>query len=104
MNNTTQKARKRAPGKHWCKGLTLVELIRKFPDDKTAEAWIASIRWPEGPRCPHCDHDNMLMRTATSGPRHREPLYVGVVQGPVELTDEPGQRSNLSPEIVNVGL
>ena len=64
MNNTTQKARKRAPGKHWRKGLTLVELIRKFPDDKTAEAWIASIRWPDGPRCPHCDHDNIQHPTA----------------------------------------
>ena len=64
MNNTTQKARKRAPGKHWRKGLTLVELIRKFPDDKTAEAWIASIRWPDGPRCAHCDHDNIQHPTA----------------------------------------
>ena len=47
---TTQKksATKKAPGKHWRKGLTLVKLIRKFPDDKTAEAWFASIRWPEG--------------------------------------------------------
>ena len=56
--------KKKAPGKHWRKGLTLVELIRKFPDDKTAEAWIASIRWPDGPRCPHCDHDNIQHPTA----------------------------------------
>ena len=49
-------------------------------------------------RCHLVDEDGDI------GPRHREPLYVGVVQGPVELTDEPSQRSNLSPEIVNVGL
>ena len=49
-------------------------------------------------RCHLVDEDGDI------GPRHREPLHVGVVQGPVELTDEPGQRSNLSPEIVNVGL
>ena len=50
MDKPTKKTR--APGKHWRKGLTLVELIRKFPDDKTAEAWIASIRWPDGPSLP----------------------------------------------------
>ena len=64
MTTETKRVKKRAPGKHWRKGLTLVEMIRKFPDDKTAEAWIASIRWPDGPRCPHCDHDNIQHPTA----------------------------------------
>ena len=65
MDNLTHKKRRtRAPGKHWRKGLTLVELIRKFPDDETAEKWIAGIRWPDGPRCPHCDHDNVQHPTA----------------------------------------
>ena len=27
----------KAPGKHWRKGLSLVEISRMFPDDKTAE-------------------------------------------------------------------
>ena len=54
----TQKGRS-APGKHWRKGMTLVELIAKFPDDEAAEAWFASIRWPDGVRCPHCDHDSI---------------------------------------------
>ena len=58
------KIKKKAPGKHWRKGLTLVELIRKFPDDKTAEAWIAKIRWPNGPECPHCGCDNVQHPTA----------------------------------------
>ena len=53
-----------APGKHYRKGMTLVELIRKFPDDKTAEAWIASIRWPDGPECPHCGCGNVQHPTA----------------------------------------
>ena len=30
-----------------------------FPDDDTAEAWFASVRWPDGPECPHCGHDNI---------------------------------------------
>ena len=58
MDNTT-KAKTRAPGKHWRKGMTLVELFRKFPGDETAEAWFAAIRWPDGPRCPHCEYDNV---------------------------------------------
>ncbi len=64
MTRTHKKPQTRAPGKHWRKGLTLVELIRKFPDDETAEKWIASIRWPDGPRCPHCDFDNVQHPTA----------------------------------------
>lgn len=55
----TKKSHKRAPGKHWRKGMSLVELLRKFPDDAAAEAWFASVRWPDGVRCPHCDHDSI---------------------------------------------
>ncbi len=44
--------------------------MRMFPDDASAEAWIASIRWPDGPRCPHCDSDNVL-----SGAAHKTMPY-----------------------------
>ena len=54
-----KNTQKKAPGKAYRKGMTLVELIRKFPDDATAEAWIAEIRWPDGPECPHCGHNNV---------------------------------------------
>ena len=54
----------KAPGKSFRKGMTLVELIRKFPDDKAAEAWIAEIRWPDGPQCPHCGCANVQHPTA----------------------------------------
>ncbi len=47
------------PGKASRKGLSIVQLIRKFPDDRTAEDWIAGIRWPGGPVCPHCDSSNV---------------------------------------------
>ena len=43
-----------APGKHFRKGMSLVEVTRMFPDDDTAREWIERIRWPEGPFCPHC--------------------------------------------------
>lgn len=47
-----------APGKHYRKGLSLVEVTRMFPDDVTARAWMESVRWPEGPVCPHCGSTN----------------------------------------------
>ena len=47
------------PGRHYRKGLTLIDLIRKFPDNATAEAWFAAIRWPNGPECPHCGHNDV---------------------------------------------
>ena len=58
-NGCMTKSKKKAPGKHYRKGVTLVELIAKFPDDKTAEAWFASVRWPDGVMCGHCEHDNV---------------------------------------------
>ena len=45
---------RKAPGKHYRKGLSLIELNRMFPDDATAAAWIEKIRWPDGPYCPYC--------------------------------------------------
>ena len=47
------------PGKHTRKGITLMEIMRMFPDDETAEAWIAKIRWEHGVKCPHCASDNI---------------------------------------------
>ena len=26
-----------------------------FPDNETAEGWFATVRWPHGPVCPHCE-------------------------------------------------
>ena len=48
-----------APGKHFRKGVSLVELIRMFPDNATAEKWIADIRWPDGVYCPECGSLNV---------------------------------------------
>lgn len=57
-------AQTKAPAKAFRKGMTLVELIRKFPDNPAAEAWITSIRWPDGPECPHCGCGNVQFPTA----------------------------------------
>ena len=48
-----------APGKHHRKGISLIEILRKFPDDATAEAWFIQQRWPEGAHCPHCGSLNV---------------------------------------------
>ena len=54
----------KAPGKSHRQGLSLKKLFKMFPDDETAEAFFAKVRWPEGPRCPYCGYDNIQVGTA----------------------------------------
>lgn len=61
---------RKAPGKSHRKGISLVELMRKFPDDATAESWFAETRWPNGPACPHCGSTHVL-----SGAKHATMPY-----------------------------
>ncbi len=30
---------------------------RRFPDDRACAEYLLTVRWPEGFRCPACDHD-----------------------------------------------
>ena len=48
-----------APGKHCRKGITLAQLFKMFPDDKTAEKWFVESRWPDGIRCDFCESDKV---------------------------------------------
>lgn len=50
---------KKAPGKHYRDGITLVELFQMFPDDETAEKWFIENRWADGIRCAYCESDNI---------------------------------------------
>ena len=52
----------KAPGKHYRKGLSLIGLFDRFPDDATAENWFVEQRWPDGIRCAHCDSDKITIR------------------------------------------
>ncbi len=45
----------KAPGRHYRKGITLVDLFEMFPDNDAAEQWFVEARWPEGICCPYCD-------------------------------------------------
>ena len=49
----------KAPGKSNRKGITLKKIMQMFPDDATAEKWFEKLRWPNGPKCPHCGSSNV---------------------------------------------
>ena len=51
------------PGKHYRKGISLIELMEMFPDDKTAEQWFTKQRWPNGVACVHCGSVKITLRT-----------------------------------------
>ena len=58
-----------APGKHYRKGISLMQIMDMFPDDATAEDWFASIRWPDGvPTCPACGSTSVQRR------KNRKPM------------------------------
>lgn len=44
-----------APGKHYRKGVSLLEAVAMFDSDEKAEAWFVRQRWPHGPVCPYCE-------------------------------------------------
>ncbi len=47
------------PGKSHRPGISLVQLVEIFPDEKSALEWFESIRWPEGVRdCGRCGSTN----------------------------------------------
>ena len=58
------------PGRSEREGLTLLEMVKLFPDDAAAERWFTELRWPDGVRCPHCDSDNVQ-----SGAKHKTMPY-----------------------------
>ena len=60
---------KKAPCKSFRKGISLVEIIRMFPDNATAEAWFVQKRWPNGPHCPSCGSTNVQ-----TGAKHKMPF------------------------------
>ena len=53
-----------APGKHFRKTISLMEIMELFPDDATAEQWFTEIRWPDGPHCPYCGSVDVLTGAA----------------------------------------
>ena len=42
-------------GQNGREGITVRELLRRFPDDASAQRWFEERRWGGEPRCTHCD-------------------------------------------------
>ncbi len=55
---------KKALGKAYRKGISLVKLMRMFPNDAAAETWFIEQRWPDGVSCPHCGSVNVKVGCA----------------------------------------
>ena len=56
----------KGPGKSYRKGITIIELLKMFPDDEAAEKWFEKQRWPDGPACPQCgsvNHTHTIHKT-----------------------------------------
>ena len=51
----------KAPGRSHRTGMTVMELLRKFPDDSAAESWFEAQRWPDGRFCPDCGSTNTVV-------------------------------------------
>lgn len=62
---------KKAPGKHYRKGVTITQLIALFPDSEAAEEWFIQQRWPNGVHCPKCNSDNIQERASRKPQRFR---------------------------------
>ena len=54
----------KAPGRSYRTGMTVMELLKMFPDDATAEAWFEKQRWAEGRFCPECGSVNTVSVTS----------------------------------------
>lgn len=55
MNRAQREARKgeagKGPGRPYRKGITLLELAERFPDEDAARKWFEALVWPDGERC-----------------------------------------------------
>ena len=61
----------KAPGKHYRKGMTLLDVAEMFGDEEKAKAWVAEQRWPDGPYCPHCGSVNVQSNIKHKTMTHR---------------------------------
>ncbi len=52
----------RAPGKHYRKGLTLVQAVTHFAGESDVERMFVEARWPNGVACPFCGSVNVKDR------------------------------------------
>ena len=52
-----------APGKHYRKGISIIDAVEMFSDPDFTEAWFVEQRWPDGIECPDCQSQDIQHRT-----------------------------------------
>ena len=62
------------PGRNDRKGVSLIELFEKFPDNRTAEQWFESVRWSDVICCPRCGCYGMISECPNRKP---QPYWCG---------------------------
>ncbi len=60
---------KNAPGKHYRKGISLVEIVKHFSDEAEAERWFIETRWPDGVICPFCNKPDKVKERVSRNPQ-----------------------------------
>jgi len=67
----------KAPGRYYRKGISLLQLIRKFPDEQAAETWFEARRWGEDRKGLHCPRCGVVDRVRPRASRKPMPWYCG---------------------------
>ena len=62
---------KSGPGKAYRQGMSLIDIMQMFPDDKSAEKWFTRQFWPVGPHCPDCFTPNVQSKIKHITMSHR---------------------------------
>jgi hypothetical protein len=52
-------------------GKSLIEVQKELGTEEQCLAFLETLRWPEGVRCVHCDHDKVSKFTTAEGTRQR---------------------------------
>ena len=53
---------KKAPGKYYRNGLSLVDAVKQFSDEEAVEEMFIEARWPNGIECVRCDSSDIQRR------------------------------------------
>ena len=56
------KSKGKAPGKHYRKGMTLMDAVQRFSNEAEVEQMFIDARWPDGITCPTCSSHNIQHR------------------------------------------
>ena len=57
----------KAPGKHEREAISLIQLMKMFPNNDKAEQWFIRKRWKNGIECPKCQSKNIQTKPKKDG-------------------------------------